>query len=383
MTKIAHICTSKKSHLILREKLRLLGEKGYEVHLISSAEGENIDFFESPVIHRHFINIKRSINFIDDLKSIFALVKLLRKERFSIVHTHTSKAGFVGRIAARLAGVPLIIHTCHGLPFYQGQSKFKYHMYKSLEIIAAGFCDYIGFQNNEDLKILEKYVDHKKLFYEGNGVNLKYLDAQMNIISDEYLTNLKRSSAIPEGRKIILVCARLEPVKDHNLLLQSLKLLRDSGEVNFYCLLAGNGVLEENIKKTVLELGLEDWVQLIGYQKNIYPWIKLSDLIMLTSVKEGLPRIIMEGMALGKAIVSTSVPGTRELVEDNVTGLLSPYGDARGLSANVYRLLNNDNLRKSFGAAGRSKIESKFSEELVIERILRYYTPVYYCKERS
>lgn len=370
--KIAHICTSGTSYKILQDKLSLLAQKGFEVHFISSSDGGEIVPFGKQ-LSRHYIEVNRSIHLIDDVKSILAMTKLFKKARFDIVHTHTAKAGFIGRIAAKIAGVPLIIHTCHGLPFFPGQSKAKYYLFRFLELLASKFCDYVGSQNYEDIKILKKHLENEKLYYEGNGVNLKHLDAIRNSISDADLSRLKEEHNIPSGCRIILVGARFEPVKDHFLLIESLQLLKAQGDKSFCCLLAGTGPLENELRKKVNESGLDSHVKFLGFQQNIHPWIKLADLVVLTSQKEGIPRIVMESMAFEKSIVATDVPGTRELVRHNVTGLLSPYGDAKELARNMACLLKNDDLRVKFSAAGRKRIEEYFTEELVVERIIKLY----------
>lgn len=371
--KIAHICTSKISYKILKDKLGLLAQRGFKVHFISSNDMEDLDWTFYDNIKQHYIEMHRSISIIDDIKSIFAMAKLLKKEQFDIVHTHTAKAGFIGRVAAKIAGVPLIVHTSHGLPFFDGQNIVKFSVYKFFELLASKFCDYVGSQNYEDLHTLSKYFNQGKLYYEGNGVNLDELDRINKLISHEDLGQLKREWNIHPCKKVLLVGARFEPVKDHLLLIESLSQIRESGIDNFCCLLAGIGPLENELKRKVKELGLESYIKFLGFQTNIYPWIKLSDLVILTSRKEGIPRIIMESMAFCKAVVATDVLGTRELVEHNVTGLLSPYKNVEKLAFNISLLLKNDSLREKFGSAGRRRVEENFTEDIVVKRIAKIY----------
>lgn len=249
----------------------------------------------------------------------------------------------------------------------------EYYAYLFLEKWAAKYCHFISSQNKEDLDMLTKYIPASKLLYEGNGVHLEEMDRIEQSISMEQLKTYKEKYNIPENRKLLLVAARLEPVKDHALLLEALEQVVQRGVTNFCCLLAGTGYLEDELKQQVTEKGLASYVKFLGYQDHIYHWIKMSDLILLTSQKEGIPRILMESMAFAKPIVATDVKGTRELVVHEQTGLLSPYRDASQLASNVIQLLENDELQQQYGRLGRERVQQEFTEEVVVERIVRWY----------
>mgnify|MGYP001206602114 CR=1 FL=1 len=378
MKKIAHICTVASSHTILMDKLSYLQKKGYEIHIISSKAGLREEFTRSyKEIIPKFIDIKRSIQPVSDIISLIRIYRLIKKEGYEIVHTHTAKAGFIGRLAAKLAGVPLIIHTSHGLPFYEGQNKYQYLLYRQLEKLASTFCDAIFSQNHEEIPIIEELAPTKPVHYEGNGVDIHRLDRVFTDITDKELNNLRQKWNIDNNCKITLVGARFEPVKDHLFLLESLKALKESGCKNFICLLAGKGPLENQIRKKIFGYELEHNVKIIGYQTNIYPYIKLSDIVVLTSQKEGVPRIIMEAMAFSKPVVATDVLGTRELVEHNVTGILVPYKDVQQLATALSATISNGQLRRDLGAKGRRRVEQGFTEEVVSHRIDKLYRK--YC----
>lgn len=370
---------------IIEDKLaRLAKQPEYEIHLICSAEDlgcmgkhDILNSLSTHGIRLHHIPMNRAIRISEDIRAIHNMTNLLKKERFDIVHTHNAKAGVIGRVAAKISGVPLIIHTAHGLPFFEGQNKLLYYVYRYIEIFAARCSHFIANQNWEDFKKLRQYVPEKKLVYEGNGVDLNLLDTINNNIHDEEIYSLKQRYDIPERSKIILVGARFEPIKDHYLLVECLKILKERWNDQFCCLLAGNGLLEANVKEKVQECGLGKQVKFIGYQENIFPWIKMADLLVLTSQKEGIPRILMEGMAFRKAVAATDVLGTNELVVHNETGMLSDYGDASNLALNISRLLDDDNLRKRFGMAGRNRIENFYNLDLVLDRINGLYSKIH------
>jgi glycosyltransferase involved in cell wall biosynthesis len=373
MTKVAHICTSGISHKILADKLLLMKDRGYDIHLISSMEGYDEKLMNQYPLPLKFVPMHRNIRPFKDIRSVYRLMKLIKKEKYDIVHTHTAKAGLLGRIAAWLTLTPLIIHTTHGLPFYEGQSALKHWLYRALEKVGSFFCDAIASQNREDIIKIKAYAPGKRVFYEGNGVDLGHLDRMQSSVTDQELQNLREKLQIGGSQKVMLAAARLEPVKNHHLLLAAIHRLVVSGQTDFVCLLAGKGPLEMKIRSEISALGLEPYVKLIGHQTNIYPYIQLSDVIVLTSEKEGIPRIIMEAMAFSKPVVATDVLGTRELVQHTTTGLLVPNHKDDKLADAFRQLLKNEELGKWLGWNARKIIEREFTEEAVTQRIDQYY----------
>lgn len=370
--KVAHICTSSYSHKILVDKLAMLQKRGYEIHLISSREGFDHELMKDYDLHLRFISMNRNIRLLHDIVSIIKLMKLFRKEKYKIVHTHTAKAGILGRIAAKMARVPVIIHTTHGLPFYEGQNDSAFKRYRFFEKLGSLFGDAIASQNKEDIEKLRTFIHNKPIYYEGNGVDLNVLDKRKKNITAEELSNLQTNLNIVSTTKVILVAARLEPVKDHAYLLDGLQELKKKRK-DFVCILAGQGELEEDIKTKTKELHLEGHVCMIGQQTDIYPYIESADIVTLTSEKEGLPRIIMEAMAFSKPTVATDVLGTRELVVNNETGILVEYKNVDALADAFDKLFGDVDLRLQYGAVGRSMIENEFTEEKVVDRIENMY----------
>ncbi|MCK8816299.1 glycosyltransferase family 4 protein [Natroniella sulfidigena] len=372
MKKVAHIFTVGGSYKILGDKLQLLQEKGYEIETISSKSSYR-DEFEKYDFNKEFIEMSRSISPVADLISIFKMYKLLKRKNYDIVHTHTAKAGVIGRVAAWLADVPIIIHTAHGLPFFEGQSNFRYHLYRLFEKVGSWFCDAIGSQNKDDLAKIKDYSPRQKVYYEGNGVDLPALDQKLASISGQDLKQIKDKWNISEDKKVILMAARFESVKNHQFLLAGLKQLVANYDIDFICLLAGKGYLKEEIESQIKEYNLEGQVKIIGYQTNIFSYIKLADIVTLTSKKEGVPRIIMESMAFSKPIVATDVLGTRDVVSDNQSGYLVQLGARDSLAEALNDLLNNVEKRKDFGQRAREVIEEEFTEQIVVERIDKLY----------
>ncbi|CAM3382400.1 UDP-phosphate galactose phosphotransferase [Paenibacillus lupini] len=384
--KIAHICTSGISHKIMGDKLRLLQQQeGVEVTFITSPEGVDEGLMKEKAypFEWKLLPMARTIQPAADLRSIIAMYKLFRRERYDIVHTHTAKAGLIGRIAAKLAGVPVVIHTSHGLPFYEGQPKKTYFVYKMLEKFGA-FCSHaLASQNEEDAGVLRKLAPWRPVFVEGNGVDLERLDKLSNAVTAEQVAELKMRNGIDREEKILFMAARFEPVKDHFLLLDALIELKCANALNWVTVLAGQGPLEPAMKRYVEESGLSDDVIFVGQQSSIIPWVVMADAVTLTSEKEGIPRSLMEAMALGKPIVATDVLGTRELVAHGETGLLVPYRDRMQLGEALGTIMNSPELRLKMGEAGRRRVEAAFTETRVVERLMQLYRSTERRQERA
>ncbi|MDP5274715.1 glycosyltransferase family 4 protein [Chengkuizengella axinellae] len=357
---------------MLMDKMKELQKLGYEVDFMSTdtglaAEIELEGFKHIPV------HISRSIHIIEDIKSILEVYKLLKNSNYDIVHTHTAKAGFIGRVAAFLAGKKIVAHTSHGLPFYKGQSTLSYHLYKWLEKTASWFSHAYFSQNVEDLKTIQKFVPKKLLTgYEGNGVPLEKLDL-IPRLNDSEKTSLKKSMGLSQNEFIFLMGARMEPVKNHKMLIQAVNQMNQ--DLNFKVILAGEGILKQSIVDLADELGIRNKIIFLGYTENIYNYIQIADAVLLTSEKEGIPRIIMESMVFLKPVLATNVLGTKELVTDSETGELVELNDVSTLARRMSEWMEEQSQSKlmEYGINARKRIEDHFTEAIVAQRIHQYY----------
>lgn len=373
--KIAHVAnTDFFIEKLMLNKLIGLRSLGYEVHAIAPSGIYEADVRKEGIYY-HSIPIKREISLGKDILSILKMYKLFRREDFTVVHTHSAKAGFIGRVAAKMAGVPVIMHTTHGLPFYEGQSRMKFHIYKNLEKLAGKTCDVILSQNNEDINNLIKYKigSPENIFYEGNGVNIEQLDNVASKVNKQELKKLLRV----DGKSIVGFYARLEPVKGHLFFLESLKRIIEKDK-DVVCLLAGSNFGYENkytnvIMEKIKELNLSNNVKVLGFREDIHQLLCITDVLVLPSQKEGIPRIAMEAMTLGVPVVATDVLGTREIVINNETGILVPYNNVKTLAEAILQILEEPELRERLSVNGRERIEKFFDERQVIKRLHSSY----------
>ena len=302
---------------ILDGKLRLLGRRNdVECHVASSADPDD---HRAAAVPHFAVDIPRSIRPLKDLAAVLKLCRIIRKNKYDIVHTHTAKAGMVGAIAGWLTGTPTV-HTYHGLPFYEGQGAMAYEAFRILEIAASHLRKAVFCQTRRDMEILKRLrLFSCPAYYEGNGVDI-----------DTVVRNAERDRAsvkglFPESGAKILCVARLEPVKNLSMVLDVAAVLKERKTL-FHLIIAGKGILEKALEAEIGRKNLRDVVS-IRYTPHIHALIKEADVVVLASIKEGIPRSVMEAMALKKPMVATDVSGTNELVVDGITGFLVPLND--------------------------------------------------------
>ncbi|MCK5173263.1 MAG: glycosyltransferase family 4 protein [Planctomycetes bacterium] len=365
--KIAHIVTIYGSATsILDTKLRALDNYDkLDVCVISSAAGAD-DGLKTAVRHIP-VNIARTIKPFADLRSIWHLYKTLKRERFDIIHSHTAKAGFVTAIAGWMAKVPMINHTYHGLPFFDGQNRISYCLYYFLEKIACKLRSHVFTQNKRDMPACIGLTGSaSKVSYEGNGVDVEHVRRQ---------ARLQLSSALKsypgEGIKLALL-SRLESVKRIEDFLKAVSRLKQRG-IDVSCVIAGTGPLEKKLREMLGPLQLDECVNMVGFIDYPHGLIAASDIVILCSEKEGIPRAIMEAMVLGKPVVATDVLGTQELVVDGETGFLVPLGDAETIAQKIELLANDREMREQMGDSGLKRVTSKFNESHITDLLYEFY----------
>lgn len=376
MPKILEVCaidtTVKKLLLPLINKLE---EEGYVVEIVCS-RGKEAEALEKKGYVFRFVNIERKINPISNIKSIIELYRIIKKGKYNIVHVHTSVASVLARIAAKLAGVPIIIYTAHGFYFHDNMYKIIYKIFVIIEkIMGRLFTDYIFTQSCEDYKNAIKFgiIDKYKIDCIGNGVDIeKFNFEKINIDIGKYKKNL----GLPVDSRVLCFIGRLVKEKGILDLLASFeKLFKDYN--NIYLIIIGDVSLKERDLSTKQEINvfvqnnkLKNHILLTGRRDDIPELLKISDIFILPSYREGMPRSIIEAMAMGKPVITTNIRGCREEVIDGKTGFLVNVNAPEEIYRAVKEMLHNSDLIKRFGINGRKRAEKLFNEEKVLEKEL-------------
>lgn len=298
-----------------------------------------------------------------DLLAFIKIYALLHHEKFDIVHIHSTKAGLLGRLAARLARVPAVLFTAHGWAFTEGRSLWKRHLLALMECFAARFCTRIICVSEHDRQLALKFkvARHATLAVIHNGVDPRpFLQADG--------TKIRRQLDL-EGVAVLTFVGRLAPPKDPFTLLKACTFL----DGDFKVLLVGEGPLRTAAARLARQNGLSDKVILTGARHDVPDILAASDAFVLPSRWEGLPLTVIEAMMAGLPVVASRVGGVSELVDEGVTGFLVPPSDPKALARALKTLLEDESLRRRMGQAGRAKALEHFTLELMLRRTQTLY----------
>ncbi|HAH05265.1 MAG TPA: hypothetical protein DCM05_01875 [Elusimicrobia bacterium] len=312
---------------------------------------------------RFLPDLVREISPLRDLSAFFQLYSWLRAERPAIVHTHSSKAGVLGRLAARLAGVPVIIHTFHGFGFHGRQPLPVRETWVSLEKLCASVSDSLVFVSRANMDYAASQEVGERGAYEliRSGVSLSRLPARADPGA------LRRAFGFPAGCPLVVSVGNLKPQKNAGdfLRLASLVLMKRP-DARF--LFVGDGELRRRLEEAAARAGLEGKLVFAGWRKDVPELLAASDLFVLTSLWEGLPRALVEAMKSGLPCACYATDGVVDVLTDGRNGFTAPQGDWEGLAAKALALLDDEDLRRRLGRAASESIGPEFDIDDMVRR---------------
>lgn len=338
----------------------------YQVAIVSGpqtgAEGSLIDEVRQRGIPLTLLpQLKREISPAHDVQAIFKLRRLMRHGRYHIVHTHSSKAGVVGRIAARWAGVPLIVHTVHGWSFHDQMSKKARRLYVALEKLGA--------RASQKMIVVSPH-DINKGLAQGIGCPEDYVLIRSGIELERFghpqvlpLT-IRQQLGIPGEAPVIGSVTRLSPQKAPLDLVEAFALVHQQ-HADARLVVVGDGPLRPLVEERINALNLAGRVILTGLRRDVPELMAAFDLFVLTSLWEGLPRVLPQAMATGLPIICTQADGSAEAVVDGENGFLVPRGSLVALAEKAVILLNDAALRQRMGANGRERAPAFGARQMV------------------
>ncbi|MBB1481807.1 glycosyltransferase family 4 protein [Pseudoalteromonas sp. SG41-2] len=343
------------------EELIRLDNQSVDRYLIYKESGELTKYAESAGIKSIFIDsLVREISLINDLKAFYRLYRLCRQEKFDVVHTHSSKTGVLGRIAAKLAGVPMVVHTVHGFSFPAAQSKFAKSLYFIMEYVGSKFSDKVICLHQDDKYIAVNQLKTKEsnVCVIANGVNTdKFYPAAGNA---------------QNNKKVIGMVGRLWPQKDPITLAKAgVKLFsrRSDFEIRFI----GGGELEVSLKEIINEAKAEQHIRLLGWKDDIAEQLREFDVFVLPSLWEGMPLAILEAQSTKLPCVVSNIQGNNHLVKDQFDGLLFEPKDVDGLVKCLEKLLDDPDFADRLATNARNKIESDFDINDRTKKVCQLY----------
>lgn len=327
-----------------------LKNEAYELQL----SGASVRLVAVPTLHG-------SVRPLDDLRTVLHLWRLFRRERPDVVHTHSSKAGVLGRIAARASGVAATVHTIHGWSFHTGTPAVVRRPVILLERLLA---------RHTTALVVVGEADRQIGLCEQIGSPSQYLLIRSGLDLDRFrLEPSSRAEArsvlgIGPSQPVVGTVGRLAPQKSPETFLTVARQLTDiRPDVRF--VMVGDGPLRGSVEQQVQELGLEDVVTLVGDRRDVEKILPALDIFLLTSRWEGMPRAVVEAMAAGIPVVSAAVGSIPEIVLHEETGLLVSSGDVAGFTSAVMRMLAGSERTVRMAAAGRSLVDEFDAAKMV------------------
>lgn len=327
-------------------------------------------------------NMKRSISFKDDRIAYRHIKKVIEEFKPDIVHTHASKAGTLGRLAAANANVPIIVHTFHGHVFHSYFGKIQTTIYKIIErYLASKSTKIIAISDKQKAELC---LDHKICKPEKMEViQLGFDLSRFTENQEAKRAKFRTEYGLSDEDVVVSIVGRLVPIKNHAMFLEAINRLPENVRQKAKFMIVGDGESKDDLVANTKELGLNFvWAEKVQTDTNVCftSWIKEvdhvvagSDIICLTSLNEGTPVSLIEAQAGAKPVISTKVGGIKDIVVENDSALLCEVDDLQLFTKHLTTLIENADLRIKMGQAGRNHVLQKFSYQRLVNDMEQLY----------
>ncbi len=362
--RLAHLTTVDMSlALLLGTELAVDVEEGHIVFGIS-APGPYVERVEAlGVTHVPVTSFTRSWSLVSDLKAFIELFRTLRRLDLDVVHTHTPKAGVMGRIAGRLAGVPVVVNTCHGLWARSEDRLLKRAFVYGLEALAIRFADFELFQNAQDAHTLRRFLKKGRWKVVGNGIDLDRFTPD-----PEGRARIRAEWGIPDGQVVVGSIGRRVREKGLSEFAEAANALRGTAAFVW--------VGPDDDTDAGATVPHQDAIHFVGEYTDMPAVYSALDIFVLASYREGFSRASMEAAAVGKPMVLSDIRGCREVGEDGVHLLLSPVKDGHTLTGKIQQLLDQPSVARRLAAAARERAQQAFDQRQIARTSLDVYASV-------
>lgn len=316
--------------------LKMFKEKGYEVHVASRGK-EDIPFCDN-----HFnIPFERNPLKAKNIKAYKQLKKIINKEKYEIIHCHTPVGGVLTRLAAkksRKINNTIVIYTAHGFHFYKGAPILNWLIYYPIEKICSRWTDCLITINKEDYYISkDKFKAKQTKLVNGVGVEEKKFKSRL---SKEQLSKIKEKFKLNDDDFILIQVGELNKNKNQIMSINAMRELVKERS-NIHLLIVGQGTLEKYYIKKINKYGLNNNIHMLGYRKDIADLLKISNVLLSLSYREGLPVNVIEALISNKAVIATNCRGNRDLIENEINGFIIPLNDKNELNKRILEICDN------------------------------------------
>lgn len=336
----------------------------------------------------HIHNLERDVDILKELKVIKSLYRIIQTERPDIIHLNSSKIGAIGSILGRLLRVEKIIFTAHGFPFREDRNILAKLIIKFISWLTIIFSTKTICVSHCDLNAVKNWLGARnKVVMIHNGVQVASSKSQDSRFKSQEEDKIKSSrlkiqeeiqstNLNSKQNKIIQIVSIGELTKNKGFIyaLQTINLLKNRTQNFCYSIVSFGGEERRKLEKIILDLNLSEYVDLLISNNNHQEYLEKSDIYFLPSIKEGLPYVLLEAGLSGLPILASDTGGVREIVQDEVDGLLIPAKDVDMAEKELFKLIQNEKLRDNFG----EKIQAKIIRDFGIEQMLTKTENVYF-----
>ena len=349
----------------------------YEVTAVS-AEKERLEKYgQDNRVNSFHVEMTRAITPFMDIKAVLNLYRFLKKENPLIVHTHTPKAGIVGMLAAKMAGVPIRLHTVAGMPLME-TSGSKRKILEQVEKFTYSLATRVYPNSNELKKIIleEGFVNEEKLKVLGkgssNGIDTAYFDPSQ--YSEETKADMRNHWGIPQEDLVFVFIGRLVSEKGLNELIGAFtKLEKVKGNISLLLIGPFEEELDPLLPETLRLIEEHPKIKTTGYQVDVRPFLAISDILAFPSYREGFPNVVMQAGAMGLPAIVTNINGCNEIITDGVNGIIIPVKDKTQLYKAMETLSLDDDLRMKLSSRSQEMICKNYERREFWQILLKEY----------
>lgn len=343
--------------------------KGYEVSILTTSSKLIEESSTRGIQPVQLDCIWRPIRPIKDIVGLWRLLRYLQSNRYDIVHTHTSKAGFVGRAAATLAKIPFVLHTVHGFSFHEQSKRLPVFIYSTLERIASRWCDKIVTvsEYHRDWALQLRIGDAEKLIAISNGIS------EDRAISSKTRNEIRKEFGISPEDVMLVSAGRLAHQKGLEYLVPAVKSLLTKGHHQLRVVLAGDGAMRPELEALIDFFGVTENFHLTGFRSDIPDILSAADIAVMPTEREGLSISLLEAMAAQKPIVTTTIGSNREVTQDGDCAELVEPKEIDALALALEKLMLDKHYATQLGEKARKRFLDKYTESKMISAYLKTY----------
>ncbi len=358
--------------LFLLPHVRMLQEMGYHVTIATSITDQEQLVNQLPEVTLYHIPFSRRIYSSSNLKAYVMMRKLFKKEQYSLVHVHSPIASFVTRIA--VPKTTKVVYTAHGFHFNENGSTLSNRIFYLAEKLAAKKTEGLIVINQDDYQKAKGLLPEENIHYI-HGIGTDATNFNPENYSSQYKQSIRDSLNISDNKIVITHVAEFNGNKRQIDIIHAAEKLKEVSH-NFIILLIGDGVLLEEIQSEVINKGLTEHVRCLGFRTDIQDVLSVTDIGLLVSLREGLPKSVMEMMAMKIPVVVTDIRGNRELVKEGKTGFIIPVRSPDVLMKSLNKLIHNKELRNVMGTNGRKVVLENYELSIILKETRKVYESI-------